>query len=879
MSAERSRGRGGAAGTRRSREAMSMASTALALASFAALALQASPAVASTLPDGRAYELVSRVGEVGGESALDGATPFFMGSSSSGEAAYWEALGSCCGASSGGLNTYEAVRGADGWHSQSITPTPAQPLSGLEVQEAVFWSEDLSDTIFSTPESYAAGDHRPLGSGGSDLYLRGPDGTLTWLSQGPLGSGSEPYPSVFDAATRDALEVVFTTVEPLTANAVGLSGQAGSQYLYVRDAQSETTSLVDVDDSGEPISPYGASLGDEGPPPEGFFSTGYRGSATHAISEDGTKIFFETPPPGLKEAPEGTEPHLYMRDLASGLTTPLDDPSASGYAHFQGASADGSLVFFTSDEGLDGAPATNELYELDTTSHAIGSLPPMTPVPIGGGAGMLGVTAISNDDSHVFFVADGVLAGNANSAHAVAQPGQPNLYGYETATGKTSFIATLLATDVSNCKPTCASGEPAGLVATADIFRRAYPTPDGSVLVFTSGASLTGEAHAPSTTLTSYAEANVGVVEVASTAGFRVGETILLGSGEQQEIDGVESIDGPNEMTIFTYGAYGPAEAREVGTTVTAVQSQVYRYATGDGSLTCISCTAPGVQSTEGATLGEVGGGTYAPPRYAAQASADGSRIFFDSPDPLAPGAPEAEFEKQGTEPTNVYEWEGGKVYLIASAAEGGSTFDGTTPSGGDVFFSTRRQLVPGAIAGDKHIYDARVGGGFPEAPATRSQCETEACRSAVAVATFSEIPASAELGEPEAASIVQPALAHFTVSKLTAAQRAELARTGRLRLAVSATAPGALRASVTAKLDGRWAHVAQARGSLRGAGTLVLTLRLGAVARAALARHRTLRLRIEVTYSATGARDLAELTLTQPGNARTTVRGLARHA
>jgi hypothetical protein len=760
------------------------------------------------------------------------------------------------------LDTYQSHRGPAGWDTRALTPTPSEPLSGPEeLQEAVFWTEDLSQTIFRTPESYAAGDQRPKGSGGDDLYLQGPTGALKWLSQGPRGDGSGPFPTRFDASTPNASEVVFSTLEPLTANATGLASDPWAEYLYARNVEDESTELVDVGNGSRLITPYGATIGDAGRPKNGFFSftnsSEYQGSVTHAISEDGSKIFFETPPAGVEDLPEGTKPHLYMRDLADGTTTPLDDPASTGTARYEGASASGSLVFFTSDEGLDGASQANELYEFNTTAGAIGAAPAMSAIPLASGVGVIGVTAISNDGSHVFFVASDILASNTDSAGRSAVATQPNLYVYETTSGKTKFIATLAQADVSECKPTCATTEPTGLVGTPDVLRPAYPTPDGSVLVFSSSADLTGAAHAPTTTLTAKAQPGERTLTVDSTVGFLPRRLVAVGSGEQEELDTVEAIDSPTELTL-SESALGTVLVNEhpAGTSVVAVNAEVYRYTTADSSLICLSCTPPGALSTYGASFGEASGGSYAPDGHAAQMSEDGSRIFFDSPDPLLPGISAAVTDTLYP-PTNLYEWDHGEVYLISDASMNGSVFDGTTPSAQDVYFSTSSPLVPGAQAGYEHIYDARVDGGFPEEPPPTNPCGPESCRTLTGTPNFISVPASAS--EPSEVSAGEVPTRALIVGKITAAQLRNLVR---VTLTVRANMAGEVRATATATLFGRRRLVAQAAAELRDGGTRRLTLTLSRAALSELAKRKSLAVRVEVREGTTSAAASTVLTL-----------------
>jgi hypothetical protein len=571
-----------------------------------------------------------------------------------------------------------------------------------------------------------------------------------------------------------------------------------------------------------------------------------------------------------------------MRDLTDGMTTPLDDPAAEGNAQYEGAATNGSLVFFTSDEGLDGAPKVNELYEFNSTSEPIGRVPPMSSVPVAAGAGVIGVTAISNDASHVYLVSKATLATNANPLGQTAIENQPNLYLYDTSTGETQFVTTLELTDVSSCKLTCADVEVAHLVEPADIYRPAYTTANGSVLVFASNGDLTGEAQTASTTLTYSAYVGERQLTVASTAGLYAGHTIEIGSGEQAELYRIEAIDGPTELTLAEEGpggSLGLLDEHPQGSSVTAVNAEIYRYSLAENTLVCVSCTPPGVLESQGASIGEVSGGSYAPADSSPQMSEDGSRIFFDSPDPLLPGMAEAATERM-FEPDNVYEWENGKLSLLAGASGGGALFVGTTPSGDDAFFSSRGALAPGASPGYEHIYDARANGGFAaEAPPAAGPCTDEACVEFAEEAAQPALPASATLGEQGTVTPTGARHPTFTVSKITAAERVALARSGRLPITVTATAPGEVLARASTRLGAKRAPVADASAAIGSSGRLRLTLSLDRAARAALTRRGTLRLRLEVTYQLAGTTDVAEFTVESSDGHRPSVGGGSRHA
>lgn len=88
---------------------------------------------------------------------------------------------------------------------------------------------------------------------------------------------------------------------------------------------------------------------------------------------------------------------------------------------------------------------------------------------------------------------------------------------------------------------------------------------------------------------------------------------------------------------------------------------------------------------------------------------------------------------------TDVYEWEGqgtgscanpgGCLELIsAGRTQEGASFAAASADGDDAFFLTDRSLV-GSDPGGLDLYDARVGGGFPEPPLPPKPCVGDACQ------------------------------------------------------------------------------------------------------------------------------------------------------
>jgi len=153
--------------------------------------------------------------------------------------------------------------------------------------------------------------------------------------------------------------------------------------------------------------------------------------------------------------------------------------------------------------------------------------------------------------------------------------------------------------------------------------------------------------------------------------------------------------------------------------------AQVYLYdAGGGGALTCVSCN-PTYARPLGPSSVPGSSGSHQPRAI----SADGSRVFFDSEDALV--------LTDTNLASDVYQWSApgsggcirprGCLALISAGLAGSATFVDASADGADVFFLTDRSLV-GADPGSVDLYDARVGGGFPE-PGDPSPCIGDACQ------------------------------------------------------------------------------------------------------------------------------------------------------
>ncbi|HEV3070533.1 MAG TPA: hypothetical protein VGY76_03795 [Solirubrobacteraceae bacterium] len=187
--------------------------------------------------------------------------------------------------------------------------------------------------------------------------------------------------------------------------------------------------------------------------------------------------------------------------------------------------------------------------------------------------------------------------------------------------------------------------------------------------------------------------------------------------------------------------------------------NEFYRYDAVSGRLVCVSCAPSGAPPTGSAGLRSLTIilGAIEPSILMRNLSADGSRVFFESPDALVP---------QDTNNTqDVYEWElagtgscqessgsfsaasGGCLYLISTGrSPDASYFADASASGNDVFFFTDQPLVGQDQDGLVDVYDARVGGGIAaqSPPSPSAPCGGEACRGPAGSAPVFPAPSSA---------------------------------------------------------------------------------------------------------------------------------------
>jgi hypothetical protein len=701
--------------------------TALSLTLAIVLALASS--AFATLPDNRAYEMVSPI-EKGGLSLDAGLAVTDAG----GEHVVVD------GGSKNALLASDAswmleTRTHTGWSGVQVGPGSA-PGANFAEQETVSLnavSEDFSSFAFQSrmpldprDTTHGMGEYVRNGLAAPFAWVTGPPAPAVPVSEpGECENGLEPIfcltnRAVFAGASANLQHVVWGEYHPLVAPPAALPGSPPDTHEHgyeVYESAGGADRLIGlVPAAGARCGPgggcvvpaCGAAMGnqDGAPLPPGRPESSFA-PVQGTVSGDGSQVIFTSPDPSTTGVAGCSPPEIYVR--ADGSTTVQvsasakagGDPSGPKEKVYAGSSEKGGLlntVFFTSKEALTEPANTgsaDEGYDLYAYTMATGSQPAklvdLTPVnntPGESGAAELTFVGSSTDGKLVYFTTSSVLTGEPNGHGQTAKPGVSNLYLSDATTGHTTFIAS--GQGLAPPHRGLDSGNAAERRLTLEL------TPDGRHLVFVSTERLT-----------SYN--NFG-----------------------PECNGHFSETGPHRE---------PAPCAEV-----------YLYTVGANSLLCVSCDPSGAPPAASARLPEAfaEGGAYdgfmepGTLRAPKAISDDGSRVFFSSPDQLTGEAPPPSTTKGSGiaisweyEP-NVFEYEAGGVHLIAPAA----VLLTSTPTGNDVFVDTLSQLTPQDTDGSTDVYDARVGGGFPVlAPLG---CSGTSCQGNPAPAPVFATPASA---------------------------------------------------------------------------------------------------------------------------------------
>jgi hypothetical protein len=581
---------------------------------------------AAFLPDCRAYEMVSPIDKNGADvsvvfnflgdpAGLDQAAPTGESLTYSAYRAFGDAE------SSPYTSQYLAQRSSGGWTSRSISP----PLRGpavvstiqLERQYMAFTSDLCSGWLLQPTGNALAPGSIP---GSPNLYRRDICGggyeTLAPLT-GSLDISSREFEPEIQGFSADGSKTIFIAPGKLTANAT-----AGAVQLY--ESSGGAATLVCILPN-ETAFAGGCSAGTFGNPAAN--SHGGRGSnVTHAISEDGSTIYWSTSANG--------EGRIYVR-LAGATTLPV----SNGIAHFWAAAADGSRAIYSEGETLD-------LFDLAAGSTTV----------IKGFQGFVGA---SEDAKTIYFVSTKEVAEGATS-------GQRNLYRYDAEEpGSFKFVATLAESDVLTSNSTPSAAAPAPYRHTSRV------TPDGNAVAFTSAATPTGYdntdvqgGHADVEVYLYRANADPSLVCVsclrggARPSGHNVDDELrslpLWVSGQIPAAEGqldtsrVLSADG-SRLFFESFDALSPRDTNS--------KKDVYEWERqGAGNCTA---GAPGFDPAAGGCVNLISAGSSDQGSTIVDASPSGRDVFFKTESSLLP---------QDTEAVDIYDARADGGFPIAEA-------------------------------------------------------------------------------------------------------------------------------------------------------------------------------------------------------------------
>jgi hypothetical protein len=411
-----------------------------------------------------------------------------------------------------------------------------------------------------------------------------------------------------------------------------------------------------------------------------------------------------------------------------------------------------------------------------------GSLDPFGAVPAASGHGRaIAGNQVSADGSRAFFVSpDPASCGRGNDC--AVDP--PELYVREN--GEKTLLVSRDALSERNGLPVPAPAGAKQLTSGSYVFA----SPDGSQAFFESDEDLTEAARAasPGAEPKMY-DFNVDTGSVTYLPGIGGGE-ILVSSRDgssllfNSEAGGVSLWSaGPGGGSIASISAYGgsfPARVSAEGSVFVfmsgglpefndAGAAEVFRYDVPTSTLSCVSCPPAGITPTGNAELSTLEANERTSTVGIVDErgiSADGSRIFFDTPDPLVSQ------DVDGVR--DVYEWENGTVYLLSSGKSlESSYFLDNSENGGDVFFATTDGLVAGDTDNAYDVYDARIPHQGDNPPPAAVPCEGSVCQGPPRVPVPLSAPASATFsGLGNITPAVSRPLAKTKRKSLTSAQR-----------------------------------------------------------------------------------------------------------
>jgi hypothetical protein len=665
------------------------------------------PSSTPGLPDGRIYELVSPANKNGNQA---GATtdPFRTGVknhlgyvSPDGQGVLFEGTGPMGETPWAASVWFVATKnpGSSGWSTHAALPRAEKSEGILAGGKAYVHYLDPSPDLSHAMVVWFDGDAGPLAplparSCGPDMYLVGSDPftTATWLDR--------PSPQLANPVESCAAKG-FENVP------VGGSPDFSTAYFtYPGTLLPEDASRAPHSGMYQPVEAWGfyeyreGALREAGVLPNGALDPfgavpaasghGRNRAMANQVSEEGTRAFFVSPDPASCKEKGGQN------------NCTADPPE-----------------LYVREDG-----ERTQLVSRDMLLPESGGLPvsaPHGPLRMLNNSEQYAENTISVDGSYVFASSDGSHA-FFQSQDALTQAAQeassaagPKTYDFDVDTGALTYLpgveGEILAVDRDGSAMAFMRPEVGGSPAQIDLWTAGL-----------GGGTLTPVAQLPE-------------------PGAKVPEARMSSEGAVLVFQTAEHLSD-------SFNSGGAEE--------------IYRYAVSANKLGCVSCDPAGVTPRGNASISTLptsetfGQGVYEPePRLSVDTlgiSANGDRIFFESPDPLLPqvantDSPEVQVEEAASEAQgrNVFEWENGVLYLISTGSSPRDSYlIGSSEDGNDVFFATAQGLVPADTDGGYDVYDARVPRPGDSPPPSDTPCEGSSCQGAASTPPSATAPASA---------------------------------------------------------------------------------------------------------------------------------------
>jgi hypothetical protein len=646
---------------------------------------------AGQLPDCRAWEMVSPLDKNGGEVLRD---------SSRTQAAVGETLGlpmavgfaSLSGfgdvAGSSIATDYLAQRSTDpdpgnqGWTTHAVLPVQPQQtylagIAGTEGHYELFNADlTLGDLSFPAAVRTVDGPHPNV-----DLLAN------QYRRDDPRTPGAGIYRLLSDAPTTIQTEErglggLFKNIQ---ASSSFSGASADFQHILFRsgaphtaDAPSSGVSIYEWENGVERlvsrVPGSGASCDDSGgvpcePASDASIGEGpIQPAYVHdVISRDGERVFFKGHcSAGPCGLYERIAHHETVRIDVSERTDCAEDPTCGG----------------------DGVP--------DSVSD------PMAP-----GSGVF--WDASADGTRAFFTTSDALTDDASA------DGRPKLYMYDatkapTAPDNLTFISK-------------GGGEVEGVLGASQ---------DGTAVYFADLYSLLPDVHQGQHNIFLWRDGSPGLSYVGTVPGVSVrydtpGQVAFSPLESRVSPDGSRLLFASGSGQGLTGYDQGPCETQ--GPEADCQELYVYdRDASSRTSaqLICVSCNPTGAPAVSEASVHvrDSTGGATTTQRITSALSSDGHYAFFSSGDPLVAS------DTNGRSDAYEFDLTTGQVHLLSSGeSPGDSFFLEASGDGHDVFFATREALSGWDQATANDLYDARIGGGFPEPPPLAASCQGDACQ------------------------------------------------------------------------------------------------------------------------------------------------------